>query len=557
MNTPVIEIPFVWPDSRKLAETLGPEPDIKSVIADSQLVLGIVHGITDATVSLLADVLAKEPIASDDGNGRPAAGPPEKQIRLIVTLYPTCPTSTEALQGLSGLQHAHSSLQVKIITCDLLSARENALACYKTPDVVPTLFFGSSATLEDLSEKPTHMTLGFVPEPVLAAEWANAFDVRWFRAVRLTDERTAIPHLVLPEGSIEAAETWAAYERLCVEKQAKEEIVEVIVDPDTGEVSAKAVDGTAVTTVSSDNKIRKVSRVYRTLQQLLDMGHLVSVDKTTRLLPFEVPVKPKWFGLETLKQIGSVKRHVSYRISALTEEELNRLETRRKKTSELLDLFSFSLADGQRWMPSSAEELFRQQTDHINREAKGALAELVSGDLDKFLATRRKSVSEDANRMYGDLFPDHNLPEDAIDEIMLALKDRFKRAEARSFLPQLSFTRVSLPQPQDTAWKSQLGSALNLLLSIVRYPRKACRNRPYFARGMTAKPQQILAAMNVLNDPFIDCFEKYESRDIAEAELERTDDIQVSDDTAEEKCEQLLELLRHRTTAHGRAALEG
>ncbi len=549
MNTPVTQLPFVWPDSRKLAQTPGPAPDIKSVIADSQLVLGVVYGITDATVSLLADVLAKKEVASDNGNGRPAARAPEKQIRLIVTLYPTCPTSTETLQGLYRLQHAHSSFQARIITCGLLSAPENALACYKTSDGVPALFFGSSATLEHLSQEPTHMTLGFAPEPVLAAEWSKAFDVRWLRAVRLTEERTTIPHLVIPEGTVEAAEMWAAYEQLCVEEQAEEEIVEVIVDPDTGEVSAKAVDGTPVTTVSSDNKIPKVSQVYRTLQQLLDKGHLVSVDKTTRLLPFEVSVKAKWFGLETLKQIGTVKRQVSYRISALTEEELKQLETRRKKTSGLLDLFSFSLADGQRWMPSSAEELFRQETNRINTEAKGVLSKLVSGDLDKFLAARRKSVSEDANRMYRDLFPDRNLSEDAIDEIMLALKHRFEQAEARSFLPQLSFTRVSLPQPQDAAWKSQLGAALNLLLSIVRYPRKACRNGPYFARGMTAKPQQILATMNVLNDPFIDCLEKYEAKDMAEADLERTDEIQASDATADEKCEQLLELLGHKTAA--------
>lgn len=547
MSDPIIELPFVWPDSRKLAQCPGPAPDLKAVISDSQLVLGIVHGITGATVRVLDEVLSKKPVPSGNGNGRPAAGTPDKQIRLIVTLYPTCPTTTETLQGLHRLQQSHPSFQARITTCDLLSAPENALACYKTPDTVPTLFFGSSATLESVSHEPTHMTVGLVPEPVLAAEWAKTFDVRWLQAVRLTEQRTTIPHLVLPEGTVEAAQMWAAYERLCVEEQAEEEVVEVIVDPATGEVSAKAVDGTPVITVSTDSKIPKVSQVYRTLQQLLDKGHLVSVDKTTRLLPFEVSVKPKWFGLETLKQIGSVKRQVSYRISALTEEELKQLETRRKKTSELLDLFSFSLADGQRWMPSSAEELFRQETNRINTEAKGVLSQLVSGDLDKFLTARRKAVSEDANRMYRDLFPDRKLSDDAIDEIMHALKHRFEQAEARSFLPQLSFTRVSLPQPQDTAWKSQLGSALHLLLSIVRYPRKACRNGPYFARGMTAKPPQILAAMNVLNDPFIDRFEKYEAKDIAEAELDKTDEIQASDAIVEDKCEQLLELLGHKS----------
>src|SRR6185295_7006445 len=120
---------------------------------------------------------------------------------------------------------------------------------------------------------------------------------------------------------------------------------------------------------------------------------------------------------------------VSYHISALTGEELKQLENRRKKTGELLELFSFSLADGQRWMPSAAEELFRREHARINIEAKGILSTLISGDLVKFMAGRRKTVSEDANRIYRDLFPDRNLSEDALNEIMDALKKRFEEAQ--------------------------------------------------------------------------------------------------------------------------------
>ncbi len=210
--------------------------------------------------------------------------------------------------------------------------------------------------------------------------------------------------------------------------------MKVTVDPITGEVSAKAADGKLVTTLSTDNNLPKISPVYRKLAQLLDKGHLVSVDKTTRLRPFAVPVTPKWFGLQTLKQIGSVKRQVSYHISALTEQELKDLENRRTKTSELLDLFSFSLADRQHWMPSAAEELFRAENNRINTEAKGILSKLMSGDLDKFMAERRNTVSQDANRMFRDLFPDGNLSKYALDEIIGALKKRFQeRNNGHSF----------------------------------------------------------------------------------------------------------------------------
>ncbi len=82
---------------------------------------------------------------------------------------------------------------------------------------------------------------------------------------------------------MEAAQKWQEFEQLCLDKAQGQEVVEVAVDPATGEIVATNADGTPVPTVSADNKLPQVSPVYRKLSQLLDMGHLVSVDKTTRL----------------------------------------------------------------------------------------------------------------------------------------------------------------------------------------------------------------------------------------------------------------------------------
>jgi len=554
MSDATPEIPFIWPDFRCLAGIADSMRDTEGVLASSQLILGVVHGLSDMSVDRLRRVLKRTTSANSNGNGKPASD--AAKVRLIVTLYPTCPTTSDVLLSLLQLQAGHPTLEVRLVTCDLWTGPESTLACYKSVDAVPIVMFGSSANFEDPSDDNAHLTLVFSPEPLLAAEWQKWFDVKWLKAARLTEERTRIPALVLPKGTLEAAEKWRTYEHILSENaklddpKANEGLqpqvaVQVTVDPVTNEIVAKTADGTPVPTVSAENNLPKVSPVYRKLSQLLDMGHLVSVDKTTRLAPFEVSVKPKWFGLETLKQIGSVKRQVSYRISALTEDELKQLENRRKKTSELLELFSFSLADSQRWMPKAAEELFRQENSRVNTEAEGILSNLIAGDLNKFMEGRRKVVGEDANRMYRDLFPDKKLSDDALDEIMDALKKRFEGAQQRSFLPQLSFNRVSLPQPQDSAWKSQLGSALHLLLSIVRYPRKACKNGIYFARGMTAKPPEILKAMNLLNDPFVEVFDRFETRDRAEAELDAVETIESSDISADEKCQQLFMLLGH------------
>lgn len=558
MNVSPLEPPFLWPDFRRLAACHGPTPDFDTLLAESQLVLGVVHGLSAVGVSRLAKILTKESATNQNGNKEKTLEEIfddvleelfGKKVRLIVTLYPACPTTSAVLRALFQLQVNHAALEVRLVTCDIGSAPENTLACYKAPDSTPIVLFGSSASLEDVSDDPTRLTLAFSPEPILADAWQKWFDVKWLKAAPLTDARTNIPRLVLPEGTDEAARQWAAYEQSCREEQEDEAHIKVTVDPGSGEITATSSGGSPVKTISAENQLPQVSPVYRKLAHLLDQGHLVSVDKSTRLLPFEVSVKPKWFGVETLKQIGSVRQQVSYHISALTEDELKQLENRRKKTSELLELFSFSLADGQRWMPKAAEELFRQERKRINKEAKGVLSELIAGDLDNFIAGRRNAISEDANRMYRDLFPDQSLSEVALNEITAALKKRFEEAQNKSFLPQLSFNRVSLPQTQSSAWKSQFGSALRLLLSIARYPRKACCNGAFFARGLTARPPDILKAMNLLDDPFIEVFDHFGAKERAESELEKIEEIEASNLTAEEKCQQLFELLGHQIVA--------
>ncbi len=203
------ELPFVWPDSRKLADCAGPTPDIDSFLAESQLVLGVVHGLTDVGVARLDKVLTPKGISRRNGDGQ-AVPSPDKKIRLIVTLYPTCPTKTDTLVGLLQLQSAHSSLEVRLFTCEMLARPENTLAFYRSSETIPTVLVGSAASLESSAHHPSNLTLGFLPEPILAAEWAKWFDVRWLLAARLTERRAIIPNLVLPEGTLEAAQEWKA-----------------------------------------------------------------------------------------------------------------------------------------------------------------------------------------------------------------------------------------------------------------------------------------------------------------------------------------------------------
>ena len=540
--TECVKPPFLWPDCRRLAACSGPDLNLDAVLADAQLLLGVVHDLTAVGVLRLAEWLKTKTTSDGNGSGQPSVG--QKKARLVVMLYPTCPTGTDTLLELLHLQGVNPGLEVRLVTCGMLDRPEGVVTCYKQAETLPVMLLGSAAGFESPTDNPAHLTLAFTPEATLAADWASWFDVRWLQAVPLTQDRTSIPSLVRPQGTEEGARLWRDYARLIGPGLQNDQPVTVTVDPTTGIVSAKKPDGTPVTTISSEHELPKVSPVYRKLVQLFEKGHLVSIDKNTRLRPLEVPVKPKWFGLETMRQIGTVKREVSYRISQLREDELKSLENRRKKMSELLELFSFSLADGQRWMPATAETLFQQECKRINDEAKGILDKLVAGNLAAFMASRREVVRQDADRMYRELFPDRKLSDEALDEIMTDLRKRFEEAQQRSFLPKLSFCRVSLPpQSQAPSWKSQLGSAFHLLLSIVRYPRKAYENGQFFGRGTKVQPMHILTAMNVLDDPFTACFQSPQAKIAAQAELEECDAIESADAKVEDKCERLFALL--------------
>ena len=306
---------------------------------------------------------------------------------MIVTIYPASPTNEETLSHLLKMQNARTDFEVRLVTCGLSSKRESIIACYRSTNELPTLLLGSEAGFEEASEDTTRLTIAFQPEPTLHREWANWFDVRWLMAAPLTRERCAIPGLVLPEGTVEANLRWNEYTEKCIEEGT---IDWIGISPYEEDVCASAADGTQVPTVSAEYKLPLVSPIYEKLARLFDLGHLVSIDKSTRLRPLEVPVKAKWFGLETLRQIGTVRRQVSYHISLLKADELKSLENRRKKISELLNFFTFSIADGQRWMPKNAEDLFCQECERINVESKAILTKLVDGNLDRLLDSRRK-----------------------------------------------------------------------------------------------------------------------------------------------------------------------
>ncbi len=58
-----LDSPFVWPGSRSLAGIAGPVPNLDAIMVESNLVLGVVHGLTVAGVTRHPNCRGTQPIA--------------------------------------------------------------------------------------------------------------------------------------------------------------------------------------------------------------------------------------------------------------------------------------------------------------------------------------------------------------------------------------------------------------------------------------------------------------------------------------------------------------
>jgi hypothetical protein len=238
----------------------------------------------------------------------------------------------------------------------------------------------------------------------------------------------------------------------------------------------------------------EVSRLYR-------KGFLVNIDKYTRVPPLDAPLRPSLFGEDAELQRGALTRRVSMRISVIDESTSRAIEKRRKALRGLLDRFTFSLADGVRWMPRTARPIFELEAARVESEGRSLVDALVKDGIDKYLSQRRPSVQADIEQMLKatnsrTIFG--TTVERQVDQVMQTLKDRLEKATKGRFLPTLAYSPVEFLAMED-AGASPWGQALTFLLGIARYPRRAMTDR-FFWQGLKVDDEDLLTAMDVAGD---------------------------------------------------------
>ncbi|MBN1365903.1 MAG: hypothetical protein JW976_13930 [Syntrophaceae bacterium] len=364
------------------------------------------------------------------------------------------------------------------------------------------------------------------------------FDLLWVNSREVTDKGVAlIPDLVLPEGSEEGARLWQAYMNSCdTSTELREEV-----NPDTGDVKIIDQNGNEVTPPTEAGGLKKLDQLAEFVARIYEKGSLVSIDKLSRIPPLDAPLDPRIFGDATELQKGNVTRKVIMRVSIIDEKTLKEIDKRRQGLRTLLTKFTFGLADNMRWMPNKACRLFEIELKRINDEGQKLISDLLKGDIDAFIKNKRPTLIRDINAMYKELGGTSQVGDDIINRVIENLKERLIKVQSASFLPKLSFSRISFTRTDNTM-ASPWGQAFSLLEDIVTFPRKALTDS-FFFRGMSVKEEELIEAMNVADDALSKDISSRGIKDRCKDELDLLARIEKASLDARDRCELVKRIL--------------
>ena len=461
-------------------------------------------------------------------------------VKLIVAVYPTCPTHQDDIERLRALaDRDRKALEIRLRPYAWVTDRPTNVLCFldQALDAVD-IMIGSSENLGFDPSPDGKINLVFRTDPALSESFQQYFTWLWAQA---RDIRTArfphIPTLVLPEGSVEAARQWEAFCHACLDDaqdaDAPHEIAHV--DPETGAVSLKNSEGQDVVSPSVAAGLPEFDPLADFVARLYSKGKLVTIDKFSRMLPLDAPLEPAWFGDAAERQHGNVTRRVSMRISIIDEHTLKEIEKRRKGLRDLLNKFTFGLADNTRWMPERARPLFDAEMQRVNEEGQKLVSNLLQGNVAAFLAQKKDALIADLNAMYQALGQQGQVTANVIARVCKSLEERLMKAQAANFMPALSYTDIAFSHTSNT-WANPWGQAYTLLADIADFPRKALTD-PSFFRGLSVSEDELIGAMNVADDALLrdSSFRRLKNRCKLELNLLRY--IEQSSCTPKDKCE--------------------
>ncbi len=531
MNNPLTPpMPFVWPEplvSAGFTQYASALPF--EVVARAALSLfGVVSAIDAQAVDWMEGYLSDNPKA---------------QLRLVISIHPTCRTTEADLQNLLRLVERHGErADCRMFPEVSLQDRSSNLLCLCGADGQTAVAVGPTENMGFAPASPSQANLVTTVTAATFEACRKWFDYLWNVSGVLRPELVAaMPHLVLPEGDQTAAQLWQDYRQQCL-SLAPVDQVHVVLNSETGEV--ELVDGYNYPAESPTETmgVPKLDPLSDSVARIFELGALVSVDKQSRIPPLEAPVKPEWFGVDSFRQTGMVKSQTSIKVSPFDEVTIKKIDRLRRVSGEVLPRFSFSLADGVRWMPQKAMPLFEAALSITHDEVKQLLGQTLGNDIEAFLGSQYERIRADAQRMYEAYHPGGKIPDTAVHSILNELKLRLDKTQSLKLIPTVAYSPVAFNPSQKSEWSSPWGQAFTLLKGVAEFPREAMTDK-FFWRGMRTNEDALIHAMDVAGDHLVPEYGSRKALQRAAEELAWIKALEESPGEPLDKCRALWALI--------------
>ncbi len=507
-NSIAPQMPFIWPEPR-VSAGIGryqTELPFEAAARTAISIFGVISALDAKAVNWMEGYLADNI---------------DSQLRLVLSIHPTCRTTESDLENLLRLVDRHGKRAAfRVFPEASLLDRSSNLLCLCSSDGTTAISMGPTENMGFAPNSPSQANLACVVSAATLEACRKWFDYLWSIAGPLRQEvATTMPHLVLPEGDIEAARLWEEYRRQCFSYESSAEApIKAKIDPDSGEVVLIDANNDVVSSPTEDIGVPKLDLLSEGVARVFELGSLVSVDKFSRIPPLEAPVKPEWFGVDSFRQTGVVRAQTSIKVAPFDETTLKKIDRLRRISGELLPRYSFSLADSVRWIPKQAIGLFESALTAANDDAKKLLGAAVGDDIEAFLASQRDRIRADAQRMYEAYHPGGKIPDSAVGNILEELKLRLDRTKGEKLIPKVAYSPVAFSSARSTEWSSPWGQAFQLLKGIAEFPREAMTNR-FFWQGIRTDEDALIQAMDVVGDYLVAEYGSRKAKHRAEQDL--------------------------------------
>jgi hypothetical protein len=534
-----IEVPFIWPEptdpdsaSRRLPAWVG----IPIVDSDVSM-LGIVWGLNSQGVEHLREQFDRKFA--------------KMKAKLVVAVYAASPTTCRVLQDLLevvGLTDGRLEVMLLAISLESNAAPMCALCFSEARSGRSQFWFGNSPNMGFAAAKEGHLNIGFEGDSAMFGRWLNWFGGMWSRSAPLTPLTANIPALVPARGTQEAADSWREYELLCRELGAPEMIVtspEKTDEPEAQRLQQIEKQEQAVAEICKGMGIRPPDALQEKLARIVARGQIITVDKSGRTPPLELPVRAEWLGLESSRTVGMISRETRYRIKIFDEQKNKELEAKRGGVSELIKRLSFPIADGVRWIPISAQPLLEAERERLEGEARALINSLVGSSASEFAASRKHAIEKDATEMYREVQPEAaGLPQSTLSLILRELESRLGQATQGDFLPKVSYAGIQFATKPDSEHTAAWAQGRTLLAAMAEYFRRAMTERSHL-RGHQIPEEDLLKALDACEDWILSQRQNLRIRQLAKRELLELDEIVSGESDDRAKCESILALIKH------------